>query len=64
MDVWQLVLYAVASYLALRSLISLMAHHRRHFRHQMMAEEHQKTGRGETVVSERADSKETTEAAA
>jgi predicted tellurium resistance membrane protein TerC len=64
MDVWQLVLYAVASFLALRSLISLMAHHRRHFHHQMMAEEHQKAVREKKVVSERADSKETTEAAA
>lgn len=32
MDVWQMILYAVASVLALRSLVSLMSQHRERFR--------------------------------
>ena len=38
MDVWQLTLYAVASLLALKSLISLMTHHRRQFQRQLVLE--------------------------
>ena len=42
MDVWHLILYAVASFLALRSLISLMSQHRLQFR-QQTALEHQES---------------------
>ena len=38
MDLWNLILYAVASFLALQSLISLMSHHRQQFRRQMAHE--------------------------
>ena len=38
MDVWNLILYAVASFLALRSLISLMTHHRQQIRRQAAIE--------------------------
>ena len=41
MDVWNLILYAVASFLALRSLISLMSHHRQQFRRQTALEQQQ-----------------------
>ena len=39
MDIWQLLLFAAASVLALRSLVSLMAHHKQYFRNEMMARE-------------------------
>ena len=38
MDVWQLAMYSGASFLALKSLISLMAHHRRQFQRQLVLE--------------------------
>ncbi len=36
MEFWQLLLFVGASVLALRSLVSLMAHHKRSFRQEMM----------------------------
>ena len=39
MDVWQLVLYAVASLLALKSLTSLMTDHKVRFKKRLVAEE-------------------------
>jgi hypothetical protein len=38
MDVWQLILYVGASLLALSSLVSLMSHHRRQHRRQLLLE--------------------------
>ncbi len=38
MDVWQLILYVGASLLALNSLVSLMSHHRRQHRRQLLLE--------------------------
>lgn len=38
MDLWHLLLYAVASILALRSLVSLMTHHKRQYQKQLQAE--------------------------
>ena len=38
MDVWQLILYMGASLLALSSLVSLMSHHRRQHRQQLLLE--------------------------
>lgn len=48
MDVWQLILYAAASLLALRSLVSLMAHHKVRYERHVMAEHqrHRKSKRG------------------
>ncbi|NOX53901.1 MAG: hypothetical protein GXP27_05575 [Planctomycetes bacterium] len=39
MELWLLLLYAVASFLALRSLVSLMTHHKRVYAGQYLAEE-------------------------
>lgn len=39
MDVWILVLYGVASFLALRSLIVLMANHKHEYTEQVQREE-------------------------
>ena len=38
MDVWQSILYVGASLLALNSLVSLMSHHRRQHRRQLLLE--------------------------
>ena len=39
MDAVHLILYAGASFLALRALVSLMTHHREHVRHQLYRRE-------------------------
>ncbi|HID23520.1 MAG TPA: hypothetical protein EYP14_14140 [Planctomycetaceae bacterium] len=39
MELWLLLLYAVASFLALQSLVSLMTHHKRAYASQYLAEE-------------------------
>ena len=39
MELWLLLLYAIASFLALRSLVSLMTHHKRVYAGQYLAEE-------------------------
>ena len=39
MAVWQMILYAFASFLALRSLVSLMSQHRREYRQKFLARE-------------------------
>jgi hypothetical protein len=39
MEAVYLILYAGASFLALRSLVALMAHHREHYRQQMYRRE-------------------------
>lgn len=36
MTIWNFVLYGVATGLALRSLLSLMAHHRQHYKYQLI----------------------------
>jgi hypothetical protein len=42
MDVWHLLLYAMASLLALRSLMSLMTVHRQQFQQQLAVAEQEK----------------------
>ena len=67
MDVWQLVLYAVAAFLALRSLISLMTHHRRRFRRQLVLEYQQQLEqqqRAESQAEKKAAEPEPAESAA
>ncbi len=44
MDVLHLALYAIASYLALRSLVSLMSSHRARYAHRRVAELGQQQG--------------------
>jgi len=38
MDVWQLILYGVASILALKSLLVLMEYHKRRYTQQLLSE--------------------------
>jgi len=42
MDVWQMVLYVVASLLALRTLFALATHHKRQYLLQLVAEEQER----------------------
>jgi len=51
MDVWNLVLYVVASVLALKSLASLMTHHKKVVVQQLAIEYTQDAGHSENVVS-------------
>ncbi len=52
MDVWQLALFAVASFVALRSLISLMAQHKRRFLEGLVAEEVRNRKKHKTAAAE------------
>jgi len=65
MDVWHLALYAVASFLALRSLISLMTQHKRRYIQGLLAEEsrHRKKRKAEPAQPA-AEAPESAEAAA
>jgi hypothetical protein len=51
MDVWNLVLYVVASVLALKSLASLMTHHKKVVVQQLAIEYTQETGQTKEAVS-------------
>ncbi len=62
MDVWFLLLYAGATFLALRSLAALMTQHRTHYRQQFMRE-HQRKAAQEAAQKE-AEVEETSDAAA
>ena len=66
MDVWLLVVYAAASFLALRSLVSLMASHKAHYKQQMVADEvaKRKAARKQADSEQLKETKETSEAAA
>lgn len=39
MDVWRILIYAIAAFLAIRSLVALMTVHRHNFRQEVLAEE-------------------------
>jgi len=58
MDVWNLVLYVVASVLALKSLASLMTHHKKVVVQQLAIEYTQETGQGKKAVSHSVTSNE------
>jgi len=51
MDVWNLVLYVVASVLALKSLASLMTHHKKIVVRQLAIEYTQETDQSKNAVS-------------
>ncbi|QDT97467.1 hypothetical protein [Gimesia aquarii] len=52
MDVWNLVLYVVASLLALKSLASLMTHHKKVVAHQLALEYTQELSQNGKKVSQ------------
>ena len=54
MEVWQFVLYGVASLLALRALASLMIHHKRQYKNRLLAEQEQQR-RAERAKSRQAE---------
>ncbi|WP_166826399.1 hypothetical protein [Thalassoroseus pseudoceratinae] len=52
MTIWNLVLYGVATGLALRSLLSLMANHRQHYRYQLILQTREELVRQRTTKPE------------
>jgi len=55
MDVWQLILYGVASFLALKSLLTLMEYHRRRYTQQVLSKRQAQQKRTDQQRSQEAD---------
>ena len=55
MDVWQFILYAVAAFLALRSLVSLMMHHKTAHRQKLLAEHQNRQKRARKLAKQQAE---------